>query len=70
MPAVLQFVLEGPELTDEVLEILQKVRDIEQRSPTREFKLFVDAPTMSKDRLKVIFSKIKPPLPYVMDLPL
>jgi hypothetical protein len=51
----------------ELLEVLQKIRDIEQRNPKRDFKIFVDAPDMSRDMVKGIFARISPPLPYTLE---
>ena len=66
--AVTKIVVNGKFSPREVLEILQKVRDIEQVRPEElHVNIFVDSPDMSKETVKEIFSKVVPPLPYTWE---
>ena len=57
--------IKGTLTKDELLEVLQKVRDIEQRDTKREFKIIANVPEMTVEELKAIYAKVKPPLPYI-----
>jgi len=55
----------GGELTqEELLKLLQCVRDIEQRNPARTIVISVDAPTFKASELTRVLDSLKPPLRY------
>jgi len=55
----------GGELTwEELLKLLQCVRDLEQQSPARTIVVSVDAPTFKLDELNRVLDSLKPPLRY------
>jgi len=55
----------GGELTwEELLKLLQCVRDIEQQDPARTIVISVDAPTFKLDELNRVLDSLKPPLPH------
>lgn len=49
------------ELTmEEISDLLQCLRDIEQNKPDRLFKIFINSPNRSTEEMKQIFSSIEP----------
>jgi hypothetical protein len=61
----MEVAIKGNLTNRELLELLQKVRDIEQHDPKREFKIVGNFPELTVDELKDIYRQVKPPLPYI-----
>ena len=57
--------VDGPFTPDELVELLQKVRDIEQREPDRPFTVRVKAPHLTTEEARAILERVQPPLPHI-----
>lgn len=49
---------------EELQELVQCIRNIEQNKPKRVIKIFIDTPDKTTKEMKDIFSSIRPKFPY------
>ena len=56
--------ISAPLTREELQEIIQKVREIEQRDPSRVFAITADAPGLSMEEGEQVMSDLKPPIPH------
>jgi len=56
--------LDGELTQEELLKLLQCIREIEQRRPARTIIVSVDAPTFKASEMNRVLDSLKPPLRY------
>lgn len=56
---------EGEFTREELRELLQRIRDLEQREPARTVMVLVDAPAYKEEEMLEILRSIEPPMPNV-----
>ncbi|MDP3063783.1 MAG: hypothetical protein Q8O40_11340 [Chloroflexota bacterium] len=57
--------IKAPLTREELQEVLQKVREIEQRDPSRVFVIAADAPGLSVEEGGRVLNGLEPPIPYL-----
>lgn len=55
--------ISAPLSREELQEIFQKVREIEQRDPSRHFVITADAPGLSVEEGEQVMNGLRPPIP-------
>jgi len=60
--------LDGELTREELLKLLQCVRDIEQQNPARTIIVSIDAPTFKASELNRVLDSLKPPLRHRWEL--
>jgi hypothetical protein len=61
----MRILIEGELTKEELRELLQRVRDLEQREPARTVMVFVDAPACKEEEMLEVLRSIRPPMPNV-----
>jgi len=59
--------LSGELTQEELLKLLQCVREIEQQDPTRTIVVSVDAPTFKLSEMNRVLDSLKPPLRHRLE---